>query len=194
MSWGLAVRSRVVCSCYLCTGADPGRDTDIVADVTEHGWSVVWVPGDLTFAYTVGLWHTFGLPEVAMFGLGGPDMQNWLNTCVDVCQRIGWPADGQPLHGVLDGFSTQLKGVHESWRPALFGSAGRFYQGAAAPVRQLVWPDRHGIWPWQPAVAQSCRNRQASAWLPVAEHPAGGWRLVGEHPDFPFDSGRPPGR
>lgn len=33
------------------------------------------IPGTLDFAYTVGLWHTFRLPELAMFGLDGEGMQ-----------------------------------------------------------------------------------------------------------------------
>ncbi len=125
-----------------------------------------------------------------MFGLGGEDMQQWLNACVNRAREHGWPARNEPFHGVLDGFATQLRPVHESWHDALFGTTHRFYRGARVPVLQLVWPDRNGRWPWAERATASVRNRQALAWLPVDEHPPGGWRLVGERePDFPFPVG-----
>jgi hypothetical protein len=124
-----------------------------------------------------------------MFGLDGQSMQHWLNTCVDLARENGWPEPGEPFHGVLEGFPTQLRPVHESWNEALFGTANRFYRGVGVPVQQLVWPDRDGAWPWTDDATASSRNRQAFAWLPVSGHPPGGWRLIGElEADFPFSA------
>jgi hypothetical protein len=148
------------------------------------------VTGSLEFAYTVGVWHTFGEPELVMFGLAGDDMQIWLNACVELGRDKGWPAANAPFDGVLDGFETQLKDVHPSWYRALFGAALGFYRGVAVPFRQLVWPDRHGQWPWDEGATASSRARQAMAWQPVSEHPLGAWRLVAElGPSFPFAVG-----
>jgi hypothetical protein len=178
------------CTCLICRPHPGGRHDDLVETVRKHGWTPLWVAGEIGFAYTVGVWHTFGQPEIAMFGLEGPGMQQWLNTCVEHGRDHGWPADGEPFEGVIEDFATQLRPVHDSWHNALFGAAHRFYQGTRVPVRQLVWPDRNGHWPWEADATASSRNRQAQAWLPVAEHPAGGWRLVGElEPAFPFPVG-----
>jgi hypothetical protein len=148
------------------------------------------VAGSLDFAYTVGVWHTFGQPELVMFGLTGADMQTWLNTCVEVGRDKGWPPADKPFDGVLDGFETQLRDVHPSWYRALFGTALGFYRGVAVPFRQLVWPDRHGRWPWDETATPSSRARQAFAWQPVGQHAPGAWRLVGElGPTFPFPTG-----
>jgi hypothetical protein len=162
-----------------------------VRHVEEHGWSVLRiVGGQFEFAYTVGLWHTFRRAEVVMFGLGGQGMQHWLNACVDRCRDAGWPASGEAFDGVLDGFLTQLRPVDPSWHDALFGTAWRFYQGTTVPFLQLVWPDSAGVWPWHDNATVSSRTRQAFAWLPVEEHPPGGWRLVGEMGHgFPFRGG-----
>jgi hypothetical protein len=125
-----------------------------------------------------------------MFGLEGQGMQRWLNACVERSRAGGWPDLGEPFDGVIDGFSTLLRPVHESWHDALFGSAWRFYQGTRVPFVQLVWPDHAGLWPWHEEATRSSRTRQAFAWLPVDEHPLGGWRLVGElGPSFPFPGG-----
>jgi hypothetical protein len=175
------------CPCIICSGADAGQDADVVRHMRKPGWSVAMVAGEVEFAYTIGLWHTFRRPEVVMFGLHGEGMHQWLNTCVEYGRDHGWPAKGEQFAGVLDRFPVQLRPVHASWHDALFGAARRFYQGATVPILQLVWPDRNGIWPWQEGATMTSRTRQPFAWLPVAEHPAGGRRLYGEMgADFPF--------
>ncbi|MEV4513200.1 DUF4262 domain-containing protein [Dactylosporangium sp. NPDC049525] len=175
------------CGCLICTGMPPGTDADILSTVARHGWSAVWVPAGVDFAYTVGLWHTFRLPELAMFGLNGDNMQDWLNGCVAHIRAAGLPAAEVPFTGVIDGFPTQLRPVDESWRDAFFGTAHRFYRGQPVPFQQLVWPDAAGRWPWDEQATASSRTRQAFTWLPVDRHPAGGWRLLGEFgDDFPL--------
>ena len=178
------------CPCVICTSHPPGRDASIVADVREYGWCALRVAGNVEFAYTIGLWHTFRWPEVVMFGLHGDHMQHWLNTCVDVGRDRGWPSDGEEFLGVMEGVPTQLRPVDDSWHEALFGTAWRFYRGTQVPVRQLVWPDTNGVWPWLDGATASSRSRQAFAWLPVDQHPPGRWRLIAEMDgDFPFDGG-----
>jgi hypothetical protein len=169
------------------TDASPGRDAGIVATVREYGWSALCVPGTYDFAYTVGLWHSFRLPELVMFGLHGDGMQQWLNACVARVREAGWPAAEESFPGVIEGFETMLRPVDESWRDVFFGTAHRFYRGRPVPVWQLVWPDATGRWPWDEQATASCRTRQARAWLPVDRHPAGSWRLLGEFSDgFPL--------
>ncbi|WCN83659.1 DUF4262 domain-containing protein [Micromonospora sp. LH3U1] len=178
------------CSCLICGEGAPTRDSGIVEMVRRHGWSVLRVAGGIDFAYTVGLWHTFRRPEVVMFGLDGEGMQHWLNAYVEHAREHDWPGENTPFNGVIDGFATQLRPVDPSWHDALFGTVHRFYRDSAVPFQQLVWPDRNGLWPWDEEATQSSRNRQANSWLPVSEHPAGAWRLVGElEPGFPFDAG-----
>lgn len=175
------------CPCVVCGASPVGRDAPIVATVQEHGWSVLRIYGTVEFAYTVGLWHTFRLPELVMFGLDGGYLQQLLNSGVDHVRENGWPESQVPFPGVLEGFETQLRPVDESWRDAFFGTAHRFYRGWPVPVWQLIWPDAHGRWPWQEDATLTSRTRQPSAWLPVDEHPAGSWRLLGHFAgDFPL--------
>jgi hypothetical protein len=178
------------CTCLICSGVEPDdeSDRDRVQQVRDHGWSVVGVLGTADFAYTVGLQHSFGRPELAMFALVGEDMMHWLNRCVDRALDQGWPGEEEPFTGVLDGAPVQLRTMHPSWDDAFFGTAERFYRRAGTPVQQLVWSDRAGNWPWVDAASPRCRS-QPRGWLPVAQHPAGGWRLVAElGRDFPFDA------
>lgn len=178
------------CTCLICQGDPAPRHDDLVETVRKHGWTPLWIAREIGYAHTVGVYHSFGQPEIVMFGLEGPGMQLWLNAAVEHGRDHGWPADGEPFHGVLDDFPTQLRTVHDSWQNALFGAAHRFYRGKRVPVRQLVWPDRNGRWPWDGEATLSSRTRQAQTWLPVSAHPGGGWRLVGElEPNFAFRAG-----
>jgi Domain of unknown function (DUF4262) len=178
------------CTCLVCHPDPQYADSATVEAVGRFGWSALWVAGSFDFAYTVGVYHTFGQPELVMFGLQGEDMPSWLNAAVELGRDKGWPEPDQPFDGVLDGFDTQVRDVHPSWYRALFGTALSFYRGVGVPFRQLIWPDRHGHWPWDDEATPSSRARQAFSWLPVSQNPEGAWRLVGElGPTFPFPAG-----
>ncbi|MDT5036516.1 MAG: hypothetical protein QOE03_1701 [Micromonosporaceae bacterium] len=163
---------------------------DTIADV---GWAVVTVSGETPYAFTIGVWHSFGRPELAMFGLREPDMQIWLNNSVRLLREGPEPPpDGAPIDGVLDRFPVQTRGIDPSWHRALFGAMCGYYGSVDMPVRQVVWPDREGRWPWDPAATATCRERQPQAWVPVDAHPEGAWRLVGElSADWPFQQLEP---
>jgi hypothetical protein len=178
------------CTCVICLPGDATGLETAVAHVREHGWSVLRVGGRVEFAHTLGLWHTFRRPELVMFGLAGQDMQRWLNACVRYGREHGWPGEGVAFTGVIEMSQTQLRTVDTGWHPPLFGTAARYYQGGPVPFAQLVWPDAAGLWPWDRDASVGVRTRQALAWLPVAEHPPGGWRLVAElGAGFPFPCG-----
>jgi hypothetical protein len=183
-------------SCKCCTGGDDGDDRTrwLRTTIAEVGWAVVAVAADPAHAFTVGLWHSFDLPELAMFGLQPTDMQVWLNECVRLLRRRGpaAAADGETIDGVLSGYALMLSEVHPTWREPLFGAVCSYYGTTEVPVRQVVWPDRDGRWPWDEAASEACRLGQPQAWLPVADHPEGGWRLVGELAlDWPFTGLQP---
>ena len=182
------------CSCHLCepNGADDGCldwRNDTAALVTEHGWSVVGIgSGDdvPAWAFTVGLWHTLGSPEVAMFGLRLADMQLWLNRLGDQI-RSGRPlAPDQPRDGVLEGFPLELRPVHASWYPRLFGSALNFYQRPPLPIVQAIWPDRAGLLPWQDGSSDNCRADQPWSWVAYPDHAPSIWSELDAITPWPF--------
>jgi hypothetical protein len=170
----------------------PGRDRGswdrwVRDTVAEVGWAVVAVSGETPYAFTIGVWHSYELPELGMFGLREQDMQTWLNNCVRLLRCREPVADGKPFTGVLDQFPVQTRSIHPSWHRSLFPTIGGYYGTLEVPVRQLVWPDRDGRWPWDSAATLTCRERQPSAWVPLEEHREGAWRLMGElSADWPF--------
>lgn len=65
------------CRCRLCEPpTEPTKydnsEQKLLMDVHGHGWGVIGIRAELGspgWAFTVGLWHTFRSPEIAMFGL-----------------------------------------------------------------------------------------------------------------------------
>lgn len=170
------------------SGWDEG-DRKLVADVRRHGWGVLGIDaGDSLpgWAFTAGLWHAFGCPEVAMFGLRFPDMQAWLNDVGEQIRAGNRLRPNELRAGVLPNFSVTCRPVHDSWYRELFGWALWFTQRPPLPIVQVVWPDSEGRFPWDQGCGERCRFDQPQLWLPKDEHPMGRWTRVGQRDPWPF--------
>jgi hypothetical protein len=127
-------------------------ERNIVADVTTYGWHVMHVMADSTgpgWSFSIGLFHTFGHPELLVFGLPSNIAQPIIN---DLGSRIR--SGAAFAHGVTDSDVLQHHAVHfVTVPPSAFGShlgyAVWFYGQHQFPSLQIVWPDRTGLFPWQ---------------------------------------------
>ncbi len=135
--------------------------------VTEHGWFVAKIEGGVSndepaFAYTVGLFKTYGHPELTCIGLRTDLMHVMLNNCGQLIKTGQQPPVGPPFDEVLDDFKVQLREVRarESYDEHM-GYAIWFNGGSEFPLLQLVWPDKEGRFPGDPG---------ASPWM-VARQP-----------------------
>jgi len=159
---------------YMCSIADRVR---------RNGWAVPTVFGDETgppWAYTVGIWHTYGGPELAMFG--GP-VEGMMGIINSIGRRI---AEGAMV-GVGDqlddacGYPLAIRPVHLSWRmTSMFAVSDSFYGWVRPACLQVVWPDRGSRFPWEPGFDPAFEGDQPFLWLPRDDHPPGSWtRLDG---------------
>lgn len=176
---------RFVCQCVICYDYGNRDDADrmdlkIGEDIRQFGWHVLMVPEDDIgpgFAYTIGLAHSYGAPELAMFGLDVRVMHQMLNT---LGRRA---ADGDPLvggqerAGVIKDHPVTLRRADPSWYRTFFGTAIGFYRRPPLPVLQVCWPDRDGIFHWQDEAGEQFSQSQPRLWLPPAEHPRGVWTV-----------------
>lgn len=124
---------------------------DTRAKIAAHGWTVIAVfptadnPGP-SFAYTVGLSER-GLPELSVYGLPGRVAHPLLNEvarrmveskrALETGERIeGVLVDDVALVAVAMSDATELNLVREIY-------------GSVAAAVQVVWPDAHGLLPWE---------------------------------------------
>lgn len=156
-------------------------DLRTVDQVHEHGWSVVMVPADDEgpgFAYTIGLWHTHGVPELAMFGLDIQTMHILLNTLGHQAAAGAVLENGRTCHDVIEGRPVVLKAADLRWYREFFGRAISFYRRPPFPVLQVVWPDAKGRFLWQPGADEHYLQSQPQLWLKPTEHPEGVWATL----------------
>ena len=123
------------------------------ANVERYGWHVQMVVGDplhQPWTYTIGLFTTFGHPELAMFGIDGNQATLLLNL---MAERVGKGerfAAGASDDGVLSEHPVRLAAVRPEWYPPYFGAAIDWYLDEF-PILQVLLPDRHGRFPDDPA-------------------------------------------
>ncbi|MCK2244883.1 MULTISPECIES: DUF4262 domain-containing protein [unclassified Crossiella] len=169
------------CACLICEPPDARQDqrwSREIGTVRRHRWGVVGIVDEPGWAFSYGLWHSFRQPEIAMFGLRGPDMMTWLNELADRIPGGGILQDGAELTDVLADQPVRLRAADASWNDGLFGTAVGFYRQQTPPFLQVIWPDRHGHWPWHPEAGDRCRDWQPNLWLPLAEHPGELWPRI----------------
>lgn len=132
--------------------------------IEEHGW---WVglleeeEGQPSFAYTIGLFETFGHPELMVFGLPVGTMHGILNQCGALIRDGARFVDGSSSEDVLNGYTVRFRAVtaKESYA-AYLGYASGFYAERDFSVLQCVWPDKAHRFPGEAGVASFMTEKQ----------------------------------
>ncbi len=140
---------------------DPERK--LLADVREYGWHVLAVgAGDEypPFGYTIGMYHSFGHPEIIVFGL---DVRVMFAIATGIGEHIKSGDRFEDWHessNILEGYAVCFRNVERRHYRDHFGFARWFYQGDEFPVLQCVWPDAGGRYPWHPQFVAGLAERQ----------------------------------
>ncbi|MFE9910747.1 DUF4262 domain-containing protein [Streptomyces clavifer] len=171
------------CRCVLCHDYGDRDEADhmdltVIEHVRQHGWHVVMVPEDEIgpgFAYTVGLAHTHGGTELAMFGLNVHAMHRMLSALGEKSAAGEVLADGKSHPDVVHGYQVALRQTDRSWHRTFFGQAIGFYRRPPLPVLQVAWPDTEGRFHWDGQADERRRDSQPQLWFPSRGRPVGIW-------------------
>jgi hypothetical protein len=143
----------------------------IVDCVERHGWFGLSVSPradsddpDERFTYTIGLPKSHGWPEIICFGLAGDAAHDLLSDAIAECEaKAASPGPGMELTKVINGYSALLADA-STVADHYFGSAiwyARQVGTQAPPARlQLLWPDKAGKFPNDPACSEDVRRMQ----------------------------------
>lgn len=155
-----------------------------IDDIGRYGWHCIQVfsllddPIQTTFAYTVGLSHTRGWPELICFGLETSTLHTLLsNAIAELRHKNTTPTLGVVLDDVVEGYPCRLTLFSESLLHQDLGWASWFarregHDPARISCLQLVWPDRHGRFPNDPDCIPEIRALQTPAGDSSAMAPA----------------------
>jgi uncharacterized protein DUF4262 len=187
------------CDCHVCRPEEAYDDLDAgtITTVLQHGWQVMAVSSDgpcadpdhhdhehddeegPDFAYTVGLGHRRGHPELLVSGLDRAVMHRLLN---DVARRVmdgRRLAPGDVLEDVLAGVPVVLAEVAEDALEATVTWSGWFHRRRPEALA-VVWPTTSGIFAWQPGAPAVLDELQPPRWrepfpVPAGLEPDPGW-------------------
>ena len=129
-----------------------GGEEHLHQSLREVGWHILLIPEDEegpTFAYTIGLYHSYQHPEVLVQGLPQECVHGMLNVIGENVKSGQSYEAGNKYAGILEGCDCVFVTIHPSHYNEYLGSAIRFYKHALFPVLQCVWPDREGRFPWE---------------------------------------------
>jgi hypothetical protein len=139
------------------------HDRKLLADVERHGWHVVGVEEDEegpAFAYSIGLYHSFGHPEVILLGLPVRVMHRIINVIGEEVRRGERFEHLDESGEVLEGYNVAFRTVERRHYREYFGYARWFYRGDGFPALQCVWPDSEHRYPWHPEFNATLAPRQ----------------------------------
>lgn len=180
--------ARGECRCQMCeleaAGLGPEAYLGSLADrIGAEGWAVQAVPDEergLSWAYTVGLWHSCHAPELAIFGLPLPNMAGIANTLARHVSSGVRFEPGDRISGVCPCTLT-VRPVDAAWRAtSMFAISDAVYGRLRPPMLQVVWPDREDRFPWERGFDLCYDGRQPMLWLPPDDNPPGRWTRLGE--------------
>lgn len=146
----------------------PGEDLDqddsnFLATIREHGWFRTEVLPDSRgpgFSYSTGFTFSADHPELIVFGAES-----------EIARQMLWDSyrnakEGRPLpvgtrtDQVFGSVPIYAFPVARRFYPEYLGWSSWFYQGDDFECLQLVWPDREGVFPWEPGFDATFKGHQ----------------------------------
>lgn len=152
---------------------DPG-EAQLLDDVETFGWHMITVSKDdegPSFTYTVGLFKSYGHPELIVFGLPDKVMQDVLHVAATLIQGGRTFGDNECTLDLLnDDYPCVFRTVLPEQYEFYLGYAMWFYRIKNVdefPALQLVWPDKASHFPWEHACAAGIRDLQPPTYEPL---------------------------
>jgi len=135
----------------------------LLDDIQKYGWhclNVLADDGHEPFSYTIGLFHTYGYPELLIYGLPRDVAHSVLTIAADAVAG-GKPLDVlEPTDELIEDYRCVFVPVPLAEYPEHFGFARWYYEGDTFPVQQVVWPSKVGLFPWHPEASLAFREKQ----------------------------------
>ena len=150
----------------------PAPDAKVLSDIKRVGWHITGVSpreGDdgTNWAFSIGLYFSYGHPEVILLGLP-------VKTCMEVVNVIGqqvkegrhYESDHEYPDILANPFRCAFKNVQHSQYKDHVGYALWFYESEDFPLLQCFWPDKQFRFPWDDGCNEFVRTSQRTLYLP----------------------------
>jgi len=159
--------------CVGCKHGPQAIQASVEKGIAKVGWVMIPVAdGDPPFVYTVGLTETYKHPELIITGFPPNAMIEILEAAVDKLKESRGAFEGAlvpgviqvNVHGKLQDGVLGCQKVRRKKRLELLRLAVNRYGADNFAAKQLVYPDPHGILPWQPGFDSEWGKAQPKLW------------------------------
>lgn len=131
-------------------------------NIDEYGWHVINVLEDdqgPSFSYSIGLYKSFGHPEVIFIGLK-IELAHLLINNIGESIREGFIYENDKFYtDILDNYKCRMLKVDEYYYNKYVGR-GLAYYNASFPLFQCIYPTVNGIYPWEKELPEEIRLTQ----------------------------------
>ena len=145
------------------TVGEDKSEQKVINDIATYGWHCVNIMADgelPSYSFTIGLFQSYGHPELIIFGLKAEVAHQILAIVADAA-KSGDPLDlTQPTDALLNNYSCCFVQVPLTEYRDNVGYCRWYYQGNGFPLYQIVWPSRSGLFPWHPDATSEFRATQ----------------------------------
>jgi hypothetical protein len=138
-------------------------DRHLLEDVRTVGWHVIGIEADddgPALAYTVGLHHSFGHPELVAFGLPIATLFGMLNALGEAVKAGQRFRSLDETDRALEEYQVLLLEIDPRHYREHLGYARWFYRGNNFAALQCVWPDAQQRYPTDPEFAPQLAGLQ----------------------------------
>ena len=130
------------------------HDRKLLSDIERVGWHVLKIMGDESgpeYCFSVGLYYTFGHPEILVMGLSHPVAHRFINLAAAHIATGRVFRAQERTDDLAEGFECSFVPVSVAHYERYLGYGIWFYRQLKQPfpVLQLVWPDKQGRFPWE---------------------------------------------
>jgi hypothetical protein len=147
----------------VCRVAEDHAEQKVLDDISNFGWHCMHVSGEqgrASFSYTVGLFHSYGHPELIIFGLA-PKVAHQILVIAADAAKSGSPLDlDSATDALVNDYVCCFAEVPSSNYYEHVGFARWYYEGNNFPLYQVVWPSRSGLFPWHPQATSEFKSAQ----------------------------------
>ena len=129
---------------------EDASEQKVIDDIATHGWHGVHIAADEVgpgYSFTIGAYHSFGLPEFLIMGLPQATGQQILDLALDAVRSGAISDFTQTTDTLLEGHPCAFVRVPVSQYRDYVGYARWYYRGNDFTLYQIVWPSRDGHFP-----------------------------------------------
>jgi hypothetical protein len=125
----------------------------VLSNIQEFGWHAVNVIEDNDhppWTYTIGLYESYGFPELIIFGRSRATAYHALKTVATALEENHPPDLKLPTLDLIPGIPCLYREVSTRYYQDYVGYARWFYRKRHFPLYQIIWPNNEGHYPWDP--------------------------------------------